>query len=225
MIEPAIEGRGVTRVYSGGVPVTALADIHVSVSPGQVVALEGPSGSGKSTLLGLLGLLDRPTAGQISVHGRNTDRLSDAERSRLRGSAIGFVFQQFNLIPHLSAVDNVACALLYRHLRRHERRMHAEAVLHQVGLGKRLAHLPQALSGGEQQRVALARAVVAAPAVILADEPTGNLDSHSARNVLEVLTGFASKGVAIVMATHDRNVAAMSDRRLRMRDGRLVGDG
>jgi putative ABC transport system ATP-binding protein len=219
MSELVLEAIGVSKVYPGGVPVTALTDADLAVRPGEIVAVQGPSGSGKSTLLGLLGLLDVPTAGVVRVKDRDASGLGDAARSRLRASTFGFVFQQFNLIPHLTAEENVAAALLYRGLPLRERAVMAREVLGRVGLGHRAGHRPGELSGGEQQRVALARAVVAGPEVILADEPTGNLDSEATAAVLELLAGFVARGVAVVVATHDPEVASRAHRRLRMRDG------
>lgn len=218
---PVLAAEGVGKVYPGGLPVTALVDADLAVDAGQMVALQGPSGSGKSTLLGLLGLLDVPTSGTVRLKEKDTSQLGERARSRLRASAFGFVFQQFNLIPHLNAVENVATALLYRSLSANTRRQRAVEVLDQVGLGHRFTHRPGELSGGEQQRVALARAVVARPDVVLADEPTGNLDSDSANGVLQLLRAFVADGVAVVVATHDPEVASRADRRYRMRDGRL----
>ncbi|HVM36005.1 MAG TPA: ABC transporter ATP-binding protein [Actinomycetota bacterium] len=217
-----MEAIGVCKVYQVGVPVTALTDAHVSVRPGEMVAVQGPSGSGKSTLLGLLGLLDTPTAGVVRIKGDDISGLRDAARSRLRASTFGFVFQQFNLIPHLTAVENVAAALLYRQVSSKIRAARARDVLERVGLGDRSEHKPGEMSGGEQQRVALARAVVANPQVILADEPTGNLDTDATAAVLELLMGFVAQRVAVLVATHDPEVASRADRSLRMRDGRIV---
>ncbi len=218
---PVFELHGVSKVYPGSVPVTAVADVDLAVSAGEMVALTGPSGSGKSTLLGLLGLLDVPTRGTIRVAGSDASRLSDAARTRLRGARIGFVFQQFNLIPYLTALDNVAAALLYRGLSRRERRERAVAALERIGLGHRLSHRPPELSGGEQQRVAIARAVVTGPAAILADEPSGNLDSESTKAVLDLLQRAVAEGMALVVASHDLEVAARASRRIGMRDGRV----
>jgi putative ABC transport system ATP-binding protein len=220
-LSPVVEARGVSKVYSGEVPVIALVEADLAVRGGEMIALQGPSGSGKSTLLGLLGLLDVPTSGSVRVNDTETSGLGERGRSRLRASSFGFVFQQFNLIPHLTATENVATALLYRGLPSSDRRRRAAEILGQVGLGHRLGHKPGELSGGEQQRVALARAVVAGPRVILADEPTGNLDSGSAEGVLELLGSFVEDGVAVVVATHDPEVAARARRRYRMRDGKL----
>jgi putative ABC transport system ATP-binding protein len=210
-----------SKVYLGGVPVAALVEANVEIFRGETVALQGPSGSGKSTLLGLLGLLDIPTKGFVRVSGENATGLGDAARSRLRAVRFGFIFQQFNLIPYLTAKENVAVSLLYRNLSPKTRGTMAEEILEQVGLRDRLNHKPGQLSGGEQQRVAVARAVVAGPEVILADEPTGNLDSDATAAILDLLVGFVERGVALVVATHDPEVAARSDRSLRMRDGQL----
>ena len=218
---PLVEAIGVTKIYGGGVPVTALMDADLIVHRGEMVALQGPSGSGKSTLLGLVGLLDVPTSGIVRVKEEDAGRLGDAARSRLRASTFGYVFQQFNLIPHLTAAENVAAALLYRGIDPSVRTARAGEVLERVGLGQRSGHRPGELSGGEQQRVALARAVVGGPEVILADEPTGNLDSEATTAVLDLLGRFVAAGVAAVVATHDPEVASRADRRLRMRDGRL----
>ncbi len=219
---PVLAAEGVTKRYSGAVGVDALRGVDVEVRVGEVVALEGPSGSGKSTLLGLLGLLDVPSGGVVRVSGRDAGSLGDAARTRLRADLFGFVFQQFNLVGHLSALANVEMAILYRGLSPRRRRARALAELERVGLAERAGHRPGKLSGGEQQRVALARAVVAGPKVVLADEPTGNLDSVSAGVVLDVLSGFAAEGVAVVIVTHDRSVAERADRRVRLRDGVVV---
>jgi len=184
----------------------------------------GPSGSGKSTMLGLLGVLDLPTRGEIRIAGQNVGALDDASRSRLRGNSIGFVFQQFHLIPHLTALGNVETALLYRDLRPRERKERAFAALEQLGLGPRADHRPVQMSGGEQQRVALARAIVTDPLMILADEPTGALDSANAAHVLEIFKGLESPERAVVMVTHDLTVANTARRKVSMRDGQIVSD-
>jgi putative ABC transport system ATP-binding protein len=184
----------------------------------------GRSGSGKSTLLGLLGCLDRPTSGTLRVNGVDLARLGDRERSRLRGDLIGFVFQQFHLVPHLSAAGNVETALLYRGLDRATRRRLALAALGRVGLTERADHRPTQLSGGEQQRVALARALVTNPRVILADEPTGNLDTENAAQVLDLLEHSVSGDAAVIVVTHDASVAARAARRIEMLDGRIIAD-
>jgi putative ABC transport system ATP-binding protein len=191
---------------------------------GDFMSIVGPSGSGKSTMLGLLGVLDLPTSGTIRIAGQDVSELQDATRSRLRGDSIGFVFQQFHLIPHLTALGNVETALLYRDMRPKQRREKAFAALEQLGLGKRADHRPVQMSGGEQQRVALARAIVTDPLMILADEPTGALDSVNAAHVLEIFKGLETPERAVVMVTHDPAVASTAHRKVSMRDGQIVSD-
>ena len=206
----------------------ALRGVSVRVAAGDYVAVVGPSGSGKSTLMHLLGALDRPSTGTLRVGGADVAGLSQDELARARNETIGFVFQAFQLLPRTTAVDNVAMPLVYRGVRRGERRRRAEAALHAVGMGHRLGHTPNQLSGGEQQRVAIARALVGDPQVILADEPTGNLDSRRGAEVMELLEGLnAERGVALVVVTHDLELAARARRQLRMRDGlaELTGAG
>ncbi len=214
----------VTRVYGTEVEVRALDGVTLSIDAGDHMAIIGPSGSGKSTLLGLLGCLDLPTSGTIEVDGIDVTDLADARRSAERGDAIGFVFQQFHLIPHLSALDNVETALLYRGLGRRERRERAMSALDRVGLAPRHDHRPVQLSGGEQQRVAIARAIVTDPKMVLADEPTGALDSKNAENVMEIFDGLRSDERAIVLVTHDLDIGARMDRVVSMRDGKIVSD-
>jgi putative ABC transport system ATP-binding protein len=211
-------------MYGDEVVVYALRDVSLQIMAGEFLSIVGPSGSGKSTMLGLLGVLDLPSAGTIRVAGRDVGRLDDATRSRLRGDSIGFVFQQFHLIPHLSALGNVETALLYRDMRPRERRDKARQALEQLGLGPRVDHRPVQLSGGEQQRVALARAIVTDPLMVLADEPTGALDSANAAHVLEIFQSLQSPERAVVMVTHDPTVANTARRRISMRDGTIVGD-
>jgi putative ABC transport system ATP-binding protein len=220
----ALELDHVSRVYGEGVPVYALRDVSLQVQAGELVSIVGPSGSGKSTMLGLLGCLDLPTSGTIRVGGRDATALDDAARSVLRGNAIGFVFQQFHLIPHLTAQENVETALLYRGLRPSQRRERARAALDRVGLLPRGDHRPVQMSGGEQQRVAIARAIVTEPLIVLADEPTGALDSHNAANVLEIFESIQSPERAVVIVTHDIGVADSAARKISMRDGEVVGD-
>jgi putative ABC transport system ATP-binding protein len=188
------------------------------------MSIMGPSGSGKSTMLGLLGVLDLPTSGTIRIAGQDVSTLDDATRSRLRGDSIGFVFQQFHLIPHLTALGNVETALLYRDMRPRDRRAKAFAALERLGLGPRADHRPVQMSGGEQQRVALARAIVTDPLMILADEPTGALDSANAAHVLDIFQSLESPERAVVMVTHDPAVAGRARRRVSMRDGEIVAD-
>lgn len=214
--------RGVYREYPGG--VTALRDVDLDIERGELVAIVGPSGSGKSTMLNVMGTLDRPSAGQVLIEGINVAELSDRELSALRATRIGFVFQHFHLAPGVSALDNVADGLLYTGVGLRERRQRAEAALRRVGLGHRLTHRPHQLSGGEKQRTAIARAVVRDPALLLADEPTGALDSHSGEDVMRVLLDLHQSGTTIVVITHERVVASHLPRQVAMLDGRVVGD-
>ena len=214
----------VSRVYGEQVKVHALRDVSLEISAGDFLSIVGPSGSGKSTMLGLLGVLDLPTTGTIRVKGDDVAALGDAARSRLRGDAIGFVFQQFHLIPHLTAAGNVEAALLYRGLPVKERRRRAFEALHKVGLDHRHDHRPIQMSGGEQQRVAIARAIVTEPLVVLADEPTGALDSTNAANVLEIFAEIQTPDRAICIVTHDHAVAGYTRRRISMLDGEIVTD-
>jgi len=224
MTEPLLELEHVSRVYGEEVEVYALRDVSLQILPGDFMSIVGPSGSGKSTMLGLLGVLDLPTSGTIRIAGQDVSELQDATRSRLRGDSIGFVFQQFHLIPHLTALGNVETALLYREMRPKQRRERAFAALEELGLGPRAEHRPVQMSGGEQQRVALARAIVTDPLMILADEPTGALDSANAAHVLEIFKGLGSPERAVVMVTHDPTVASTAHRKVSMRDGEIVAD-
>ena len=224
MTQPLLELERVSRVYGEEVEVYALREVSLQIMPGDFMSIVGPSGSGKSTMLGLLGVLDLPTSGTIRIAGQDVSKLQDATRSRLRGDSIGFVFQQFHLIPHLTALGNVETALLYRDMRPKQRRERALAALEELGLGPRADHRPVQMSGGEQQRVALARAIVTDPLMILADEPTGALDSANAAHVLEIFKGLESPERAVVMVTHDPTVASTAHRKVSMRDGEIVSD-
>ena len=205
--------------------VDALAGVDLRIDPGEFVAVVGPSGSGKSTLMHLLGLLDRPTSGALRVDGRDVAGLGDAELAELRNATIGFVFQSFQLLARTSAVDNVALPLVYRGVPRRERRRLATDALHAVGLAHRLGHRPAQLSGGEQQRVAIARALVGDPRLLLADEPTGNLDTRTGAEVMALLESLnAERGVAVVLVTHDLEIADRARRQIQMRDGRIEHD-
>jgi putative ABC transport system ATP-binding protein len=214
--------RGVGREYPGG--VAALRDVDLDIHRGELVAIVGPSGSGKTTMLNLMGTLDRPSAGQVAIDGFDVAQLSDREVSALRARQIGFVFQHFHLAPGVSALDNVADGLLYTGAGLRERRERAEAALRRVGLGHRLTHRPHELSGGEKQRTAIARAIVREPALLLADEPTGALDSKSGEGVMRVLLDLNETGTTIVVITHERVVASHLSRQVSMLDGRVVDD-
>jgi len=212
---------GVRKRYGS---LEVVRGVDLDVRRGELAAIIGPSGSGKSTLLHVMGTLDRPTSGAVVVDGVNTAGLSDAELAGLRAHRIGFVFQSFHLMGGTSAVDNVAAGLLYSGVRRGERRRRARAVLRRLGLGQRLDHMPEQMSGGERQRVAIARALLARPAVVLADEPTGNLDSHSGADVLALLQELHAEGTTVVVITHDRDLAGALPRQINMRDGLVVSD-
>jgi putative ABC transport system ATP-binding protein len=220
---PVISLRGVTRVYSTGrLEVPALRGIDLDIEPGDFLAIVGPSGSGKSTLMNIIGCLDRPTSGMYTLAGTSVADLDDDDLARLRSRTIGFVFQSYNLLPRTSALENVATPLLYQGIGRHERLARAKEALERLGLGDRMSHEPSELSGGQQQRVAVARALVTDPAILLADEPTGNLDTASGAEVIELLHDLNDAGRTIVLITHDAEVAEHATRQVHVRDGRLV---
>jgi putative ABC transport system ATP-binding protein len=222
--DPALELRAVSKVYPGTPPVVALNETNLRIDRGEMVAVVGPSGSGKSTMLNMMGSLDRPTSGQVLIEGTDTSTLNDDEITAIRGRRIGFVFQRFFLLPGVTTVDNVANGLLYAGVRRPERRAAAAEALKAVGLGHRLDHLPNELSGGETQRVAVARALVHNPAVVLADEPTGNLDSASSAAVMSLLRELNDSGRTLIVITHDHAIAQSMPRQVRMLDGNIERD-
>ncbi len=220
-----IEVKDVYKIYNPGEnEVRALDGVSLTIDEGEFVAIIGQSGSGKSTLMNTLGLLDRPTSGEYYLLGRDVSTLTDDEQSEIRNKQIGFIFQGFNLIPSLTAVDNVELPLVYRGMKKEERNKLSLAALERVGLGKRLDHRPSQMSGGQQQRVAIARAVAAKPPVILADEPTGNLDSASGREVMRILHELSDEGRTIILITHDNEIAEEANRIIRIQDGKIVSD-
>ncbi len=223
MTEWLVEFQGVSKIFRGGGGVTALSEVSFSVAPGERVAVVGKSGSGKSTLLAVAGTLERPSAGTVLIEGRDVRHFSDGAISRLRGQRIGFVFQSFNLLQRLTALENVAEALMYAGVRREFRRPRAQALLDRFGLGPRQANYPHQLSGGEQQRVAIARALASDPLLLIADEPTGDLDPESGAAVVDALLSGGGQ-TAVLVATHSPEVAARFQRTLRMDQGGLVSD-
>lgn len=220
-----IDVRNVYKIYNPGEnQVNALDGVSITIDEGEFVAIIGQSGSGKSTLMNMLGLLDTPTEGEYYINGKLVDDLTDDQMSDIRNKQIGFIFQGFNLISSLDALENVELPLVYRGVPRAERDELSKAALEKVGLGGRMHHLPAALSGGQQQRVAVARAIAAAPPVILADEPTGNLDTRSTKDVMQILHNLKDEGRTVIVITHDNEIAEQAERVIRIRDGKVVED-
>ena len=220
-----IELQGVTKVYKlGAIEVPALHGISLKIQHGEFVGIMGPSGSGKSTLMNMIGSLDWPTEGKIFLDGQDITRISESNLAQLRGRKIGFIFQQFNLLSSLSALENVGLPLVFQGVPQEKRNERAEKVLEMMGLGDRMGHKPNELSGGQQQRVAIARALVVEPEVILADEPTGNLDSKTGEDVMRTLKKLNGEGKTIVLITHEKDIAAHARRKVFLKDGSIVKD-
>ena len=223
--QPLIQIQDMTKVfYTDEIETHALSGIHLSINKGEYVAMSGPSGCGKSTLLSIIGLLDTPTAGRYTLNGKTVENLDFAERSRIRNQEIGFIFQSFNLIGDLTVYENVELPLTYRGMKPAERRKRVEDALEKVGMAHRSRHLPSQLSGGQQQRVAVARAVAGEPLILLADEPTGNLDSKNGEQVMQLLSELHKGGATLIMVTHDPNQARLGTRTVSLFDGRVVQD-
>lgn len=223
MIELKIELKSVSKVFqTKDIETRALDDICLKINSSEFVSIMGPSGCGKSTLLNLIGLLDQPTAGTILIHDTDVSRMSDREAARFRNKSLGFVFQNFHLVPSLNVMDNVELPLLYGRVAAVERKERVKEVLNMVGLSHRMKHFPSQLSGGQCQRVAIARAIVGHPEIILADEPTGNLDSRMGEEIMDILLELNELGVTVVMVTHDEHIASKTGRIVRLLDGKLV---
>lgn len=224
-MEHLIDARNLYKIYNPGEnEVHALDGVSLTIDRGEFVAIIGQSGSGKSTFMNMLGLLDSPTSGEYYLEGKEVSKLTDNELSEIRNKEIGFIFQGFNLIPSLTAVGNVELPLIYRGMPAAQRHELSDAALERVGIGHRKNHRPAEMSGGQQQRVAIARAVAARPPIILADEPTGNLDTHSGEEVMRILKELNNEGRTVILITHDNSIAAQAKRVIRIQDGRIVSD-
>jgi putative ABC transport system ATP-binding protein len=224
--QPLIRLEGITKVFQADeVETHALSEVHLEIQPGEFVSIAGPSGCGKSTLLSILGLLDSPTDGNYWIHSDHVENLSISRRTRIRNREIGFIFQAFNLIGDLTVYENVELPLTYRSMLASERKQRVKEVLDRVGMAHRAKHYPAQLSGGQQQRVAVARALVGEPSILLADEPTGNLDSHNSEAVMGLLRQLHADGATICMVTHDPRYASIADRTIHLLDGRVVAEG
>jgi putative ABC transport system ATP-binding protein len=220
-----IKIENISKVYdTGAVQVHALRDVNLSIEQGDFVAIMGQSGSGKSTLMNILGCLDRPTSGVYELDGINISKMESRELSSIRNKKIGFVFQSFNLIPRTSSLKNVELPMIYAKIGKKERRERAIELLEKVGLGERLDHMPNEISGGQKQRIAIARALANKPAIILADEPTGNLDTSSSEEIMNIFTELNKEGVTVIVVTHEDNIAKYTKRTIRFRDGQIIED-
>ncbi len=225
MSEYLVELKDVWRTYNQGAePVHALQGVSLKIKEAEYVAIMGTSGSGKSTLMNLLGCLDRPSQGQYLLDGTDISTRSEDELAEIRNKSVGFVFQQFNLLPSMSALDNVMLPLVYAGMSKEQRMMRAEQVLKDLGLGNRIHHKPSELSGGQQQRVAIARSIVNKPRILLADEPTGALDSHTAKEIMSLFTKLTEEGITVILVTHDPETAACARRIVKVRDGQILED-
>lgn len=224
MSQPILEVKNVSKIYQmDGISVNALKNINLAIKKGEFVALMGPSGSGKSTLMHLIGALDTPTSGEVLIEGKNISHVSETKLAQIRNQKVGFVFQQFNLLPKISAVHNVEIPLIYAGMANNKKRQKmAVAMLKKLGLGKRLKNHPNQLSGGQQQRVAIARALINKPSIILADEPTGNLDSKTGTQILKIIKNLHQEGNTIVMVTHEKYLAKQAKRQIFLKDGKVV---
>ena len=224
-MKPIVELKNIYRTFGEGEALTkVLKGVNLKIYPGEFVAIMGPSGSGKSTLMYQIGLLDKPTSGEVYIKGEKTSEMDENKKAELRRKTIGFVFQQFNLIPTLTVLENVEIPMILQNLNEKERKKRAKEILKSLGLGERLNYYPTQLSGGEQQRVAIARSLANNPELILADEPTGNLDTKSGQNVMEILKELNKKGKTIIFVTHDPNLAKQAQRIVHIRDGEIIKD-